>query len=92
MRSPSLETAAKIGITIQFLALTRSLAEYFRVKYVAGTPPARAFTEALILGCLIAGLFTWAAVGCFFFGRFRATIIIAAASIATLVAYKIVAF
>ena len=63
---------AKVGITIQFLALV--LAD----------------VQPFVAGALVAAVLCWAAVTLFFFARYRATIAVAALTVAALVALKVV--
>ncbi|HSM85002.1 MAG TPA: hypothetical protein VLT16_02565 [Candidatus Limnocylindrales bacterium] len=85
----SAERVAKAGIAVQLLVLIRLPAEYFRLKYVHGHALTLAMVEPFIRGELIAALFTAVAVGFFFAGRHKVAVWVAAAMVATLLAYKI---
>ncbi|MFL6195363.1 MAG: hypothetical protein ACJ75H_14395 [Thermoanaerobaculia bacterium] len=80
---------AKIGITAQFAAVVRTLAEYFRLRHVAGAFTTFSDADPWILGCLIAAVLCWLAVTAYFFERYRTAIAIAAGTIAILIAYKL---
>ena len=83
---------ARIAITIQFLALVRTLAEYYRIRYVQGLAFVPRAAEPYIAGGLLAAVCAWAAVTCYLFGRYRAAIGIGGLTIVLLLAFKWVAF
>ncbi len=61
------ERLAKVGIIVQFLALVRTLSEFFRLKYVCRTEFTIAMGEPFIVGALFAAVTCWVAVMFFFF-------------------------
>jgi hypothetical protein len=81
---------AKIGITIQFLALVRILAEYFRLRHVSGGPLPAAAVDGWMMGGVIAAVLCWIAVTLFFFRRYRASVAAAVLTVAALLVYKLV--
>ena len=81
---------AKIGITIQFLALVRCLGEVYRLRWLRGQALALADVQPFIAGALVAAVLCWAAVTLFFFARYRASVALAVLTVAALVALKIV--
>lgn len=83
------ERWARIGITIQFLAIIRTLAEVDRLRYVAGGGQVFIHTEAYVNGGIIAVLFCWIAVTLYFFRLFRASVVVAGLMVAALLAYKL---
>jgi hypothetical protein len=85
------ERWAKIGITIQFLALVRILAEYFRLKYVQGPRFSLALAEPFITGALLDALLCWLAVTLFFFRRYGSSLVVAVATVIVLFLYKLYA-
>lgn len=87
---PTLQGWAKIGITIQFLALVRTLAEYFRLEHMHGAAVSATLLNHYVAGGLGAALLTWLAVGCYFFGRFRFACAVSGLTIAGMLAFKIV--
>ena len=90
--SPSTDPAerwAKIGITIQFLALVRILAEYFRLRHVSGAPLPASAVDDWVAGGLIAAVPCWIAVSLFFFRRYRASVAAALLTVAALIVYKL---
>ena len=89
MRSPSAEQIAKIGITIQFLALVRCLSEYFRLKWVRVDAVISGAVEPFVVGGLIAAVGAWIAVTCFFLRRYKAASVVAAVTVSSLIAYRL---
>ena len=83
------ERLAKFGITVQFLALVRSLSEIFRLKYAG--PLTLSEVEPYIVGSLIAAISTWIAVTSYFFARYRFAIGVSAATVVALLIYKLYA-
>jgi hypothetical protein len=81
---------AKIGITLQFLALVRTVAEYHRLRHVHGGALPLATIDFYLTGILIAALFCWLAVTLYFFERHRAAVATSALMIAVLIVYKLV--
>lgn len=84
------ERWAKVGITIQFLALVRILAEYFRLRHVSGAPLPASAVDDWVAGALIAAVPCWIAVTLFFFRRYRASVATAILTVAALLVYKLV--
>lgn len=84
------ERWARIGITIQFLALVRTLAEVDRLRYAAGGGMEFVHTESYLTGGIIAAVPCWTAVTLYFFRRFRASVVVAAMTVVVLLAYKLV--
>ena|SRR3712207_2833746 len=83
------ERWAQIAITLQFLALVRTLAEVYRLRHVAGVQMAFDQAEPFVAGGLIAAVFCWAAVTLYFFRRYRACVAVAAVMVAVMLAYKL---
>ena len=81
---------AKLGITIQFLALVRCLGEVYRLRWLRGDALGLADVQPFIAGALVAAVLCWAAVTLFFFARYRATLAVAALTVAALVVLKII--
>ncbi len=84
------ERLAKLGIIVQFLALVRTLSEFFRLKYVSRTAFTIAMGEPFVVGALIAAVTCWVAVMFFFFRRYTVSVAISTGAILTLLAYKLV--
>src|SRR5262249_28497857 len=72
---------AQLGICVQFLALVRSLAEVFRLEHIHGRGLPVSSVAPYVGGGLLAALLTWVAVLCYFAGRDRTAIGVAAATI-----------
>ena len=85
------ELWARIGITIQFLALVRALGEVLRLDWVQGGRLAYAAAEPYVVGGIIAAVMCWAAVTLYFFRRFRVALAVSIASIPVLIAWKLYA-
>ncbi len=89
VRRSRAERWAMAGITIEFMALVRTLSEVFRLRAVGG-----AFDLAgalpYVTGALIAAVFCWASVTLFFLRRYRTAALLSAALVAVLLAYKFV--
>lgn len=84
----SREQGAKIGITIQFLALVRLLAEYFRLLHIHYQHLALATVQPFILGALLTAVLVWLSVTLFFFRRYTGAMIVSAATVVLLLLYK----
>ena len=80
---------AQVVICVQFLALVRSLAEVFRLRYVQGPALDVATVVPYVGGALLAAVLTWIAVLCYFAGRDRAAIGVAGLTIVALLVVKI---
>jgi hypothetical protein len=81
---------SELAITALFLALVRTLAECFRLRYVVGTALALDEVAPYITGGLMAALGAWAAVAAYFFGRYGVATAIVVAAIAAMFVYKVV--
>ena len=79
---------AQLGISVQFLALLRTLGEYFRLRSSLTIPVATPFVG----GALLAASLAWVAVLCYFAGKDRAAAGVAGATVLALMAFKLVAF
>jgi hypothetical protein len=80
---------AQMAICVQFLALVRTLAEFFRLQYVEG-PTLTVATVAPYVGAgLLCALLTWTGVLCYFCGRDRAAIGVASVTILALLIVKV---
>lgn len=85
------ERWARIGVSVLFLALVRTLLEYFRLKYVQGAAFDPAAAEPYVVGGVIAAVLCWVAVLLCFAGRHRAALGVEALTIGVLLAYKLYA-
>jgi hypothetical protein len=83
------ERWARIGISIQFLALVRTLSEVSRLRWVAGGRLPFEQAQPYVAGGLIAALFCWATVTLYFFRRFRACVAVSGAMVVVMIAYKL---
>jgi hypothetical protein len=81
---------SELAITVLFLALVRTLAEYFRLRYVRGAALGLADVAPYITGGLMAAVGAWAAVVAYFFGRYRVAIGIVVAVVVAMLIYKVV--
>jgi hypothetical protein len=79
---------AQLGVCVQFLALVRTLAEFFRLEHVDG-PALRVATLAPYVGAaLLTALLTWAGVLCYFAGRDRTAVGVAGVTVVALLIIK----
>jgi sugar phosphate permease len=81
---------SELAITALFLALVRTLAEYYRLRYVRGTALGLADVAPYITGGMMAAVGAWAAVVAYFFGRYRVVIGIVVAVVVAMIVYKVV--
>ena len=91
MKKISAERLAQIGIGVEFLALIRTLSEYFRLKRFGTQRMTVEMAEPYIVGALIAAVYTAISVGLYFYRHYKAVAIVAAATVAMLLAYKLMA-
>ncbi|MBI1878557.1 MAG: hypothetical protein HYR94_10075 [Chloroflexi bacterium] len=82
------EQWAKLGIIVQFLALIRILAEYFRLKYEYGAQFSLGVAEPFVIAALLDALLCWLAVALFFFHRYASTLGVAIFTVLVLLIYK----
>jgi hypothetical protein len=80
---------AQIGIAAQFLALIRTLAEFFRLRSVHGSALTIPDIAPYLTGALMAAIGIGVAVGCYFLGRNRLAASASGLTIAALLAYKV---
>jgi hypothetical protein len=81
---------AQIGICVQFLALVRTLAEFFRLQLVQGATLYIATVAPYVGAGLLTAVLTWTAVLCYFAGRDRAVLCVVGVTILGLLIVKIV--
>ena len=86
----SRERLAQIAITIQFLALVRTAAEFFRLRAAQGPAFTVDMAAPFAVGTLMAALGAWAATTCYFFGKYRSATVLVVATIVAMLAYKLV--
>ena len=87
-KESTVQRLAGVAITVQFLALIRTLAEYFRLKYVQGSAFSPIAAEPYITGALLVALCAWVGVTCYMFGRYAWTVWIGVATVVLLLAFK----
>ncbi len=80
---------AQIAVTVQFLALVRSLLEFFRLKNLEGSAFSLSLGEPYVMGGLIAAICTWLGVTAYLFNRYTITALIGASTVLVLIVYKI---
>jgi hypothetical protein len=91
MRPGNVQRSAKMGITVQFLALVRLLAEYFRLKFIHGSALSVADVEPYITGASITVVLCWLAVVLFFAQKYVGVLVVSVATVIALLVYKFVA-
>lgn len=80
---------AQVGICVQFLALIRTLAEFFRLEHVEGATLHIGTVAPYVGAGLLGAVLTWVAVLCYFADRDRAALAVVGATILALLAIKI---
>ncbi len=90
MRRLSARQWAMLGITAQFMAVVRSLAEVFRLEHVRGVALPAGLLERWVAGSLIGAVFAWLGVSLFFLGRFRGVLLVAALTVLVLLVYRFI--
>ena len=90
MRSPSPERFAQIGIGMLFIAMLRTVGEYYRLRWSLGPHAGLKAFEPFISGLLLTVIGTMAAVGLYFAGRFRLVLWTAGSVIVGLILYKVI--
>ena len=83
------ERWAQIGITIEFLIVVRTLAEFFRLRHVLGTNFSTGVAALYIGGALISTCSCWTGVTFYFFRRYMLSALITLATVPALLVYKI---
>jgi hypothetical protein len=83
------ERWARIGITVQFLALVRCLGEVYRLRWLRGSTLTLDQVMPFIAGALVAAVLCAVTVGLSWFGRYRASVAVAVLTVAALVALKL---
>jgi hypothetical protein len=91
MARVSRERLAQIAITVQFLALVRTGAEFFRLRAAHGPAFTVDMAAPFAVGTLIAAGGAWAATTCYFFGKYRTATLLVGATIIAMLAYKFLA-
>jgi hypothetical protein len=86
----SARRVAEVAISGLFLALARTLAEYYRLEYVRGSSLALAEVAPYITGALMAALGVWGAVIAYFVGRYRLSTGIVGVVVVAMLIYKVV--
>jgi len=82
--------SAKVAILLQFAALIRCLAEYFRLKQTQGPEFTLARYQPFVIGGLVAALGALIAVLFYFTEKYMLATVTAAITIAALLALKFV--
>jgi hypothetical protein len=79
---------AQIAVTVQFLALARTLLEFFRLKSLAGSAFTLSVGEPYVMGSFIAAICTWLGVTAYLFNRYTISALIGASTVMLLIVYK----
>ena len=86
----SARRVAELAISGLFLALVRTLVEYYRLEYTRGSALTLAEIAPYITGALLAALGVWCAVIAYFVGRYRLSTGIVGGVIVAILIYKVV--
>lgn len=87
--SKGIRLTAKIGISCQFAALVRILAELIWLHGRGAVEPTSARAGIFALGAMVAAAFCWVSVMSLWFNRVRLSIAVATATILLLLAIKL---
>jgi len=79
---------AQLGICVQFLALVRTLGEFFRLQHARGAALVAATVAPYVGAGLLTAILTWAGVLCYFAGRDRAAVGLAGVTVLALLTIK----
>lgn len=90
MRAPSPERLAQVGIGILFIAILRTVGEYYRLRWSLGAEAGLKAFEPFIPGLLLAIVGTMVAVALYFAARFRLVVWAAGIVVAGLILYKVI--
>jgi hypothetical protein len=88
MRSPSPERVAQAAIAILFIAILRTVGEYYRLRWSLGAEAGLKAFEPFIPGLLLAVIGTMATVALYFARRFRLVVWAAGIVVAGLILHK----
>ena len=88
MTAQTTQRLAQIALTVQFLALVRTLLEFFRLKNLEGPAFTLSLGEPYVMGGLIAAICTWLGVTAYLFNRYMVTALIGAGTVLILIVYK----
>ncbi len=91
MRGVTARRLAQVGLGILLLIVIRSLAEFFRLRFVLGDALTFAQATPFVAGALFAALALALAAVCHAAALHRASIAIALATIISLIVYKVAA-
>jgi len=89
MRKLTHEQWARVGITIQFLAVVRTLAEVLRLEHVSGGQVPMETVLVYVKGGLIAAGLCGVAVGFYFFRRYLDAVAMAISTVIILLIFKL---
>ena len=89
MTSPSPERVAQVSIGVLFLAILRTVGEYYRLRWFLGPEAGLKAFEPFIGGLALAVAGTMAAVALYFARRFRLVVWVTAITVAALILYKV---
>jgi hypothetical protein len=88
MTAQTTQRLAQIAVTVQFLALVRTLLEFFRLKSLEGPAFTLSLGEPYLIGGVIAAICTWLGVTAYMLNRYMVTAMIGASMIVILIVYK----
>jgi hypothetical protein len=88
MTAQTTQRLAQIAVTVQFLALVRTLLEFFRLKNLEGSSFTPVLAEPYVLGGVIAATCTWLGVTAYMLHRYLVTALIGAGTVLVLIVFK----
>jgi hypothetical protein len=88
MTAQTTQRLAQIAVTVQFLALVRTLLEFFRLKNLEGPSFTISLGEPYLIGGVIAAICTWLGVTAYMLNRYMVTALIGAGTVLVLIVFK----
>jgi hypothetical protein len=88
MTAQTTQRLAQIAVTVQFLALVRTLLEFFRLKNLEGPSFTLSLGEPYVMGGVIAAICAWLGVTAYMLNRHMVTALIGIGTVVILIVYK----
>lgn len=89
MTTQTTQRLAQIAVTVQFLALVRTLFEFIRLEHAEAATFTLSRAEPYIVGGLIAAILTWLGVIAYLVHRYAWTALMGVATVLVLIVYKL---
>ncbi len=79
---------SQLAVTGLFLALVRTLGEYFRLRHAGGAPAGEDVLAIYVAGALVAAVACWISVTLYFFRRYRSSALVFPLAVAVMLCIK----